>query len=159
MDAYALSPVPSVIIPTGLTQQQTEYLYEKVREYVYDKSKVNNVCPRPTHLPTTNQTTLSNSDLPGPSSALASTPNAHCDEVGSDQIPLRKRRTKAELNLLYPCTMCDSNQTLYQHKKDAHNGPPTAACSLANSKASDNEDDKQKVRKRRKKSEIDLCAQ
>ena len=49
-------------------------------------------------LPTTNQTTLSNS---GPSST-------YNDEVGSDQVSVqRRRRTRAELNLSYPCTVCD----------------------------------------------------
>ena len=126
--------------------------------------KAYKVCPKPA--PLSNQTALiANRDLPGPSSALALTPNTYNDEVASDdsnQVSVqRRRKPRAEINLLYPCTMCDktyaSSQFLYQHKRAVHNDPPPAACNInwqANSKASGDERDNQDVRKHRKRSEL-----
>ena len=46
-DAYQHLVMPPVLIPSGLSAQWSQYLYNKVREYVRDPRKKDGFCPKP----------------------------------------------------------------------------------------------------------------
>ena len=39
--------MPSILYPECLTNERMQYLYDNAREFVHDKSKADNVCPKP----------------------------------------------------------------------------------------------------------------
>ena len=45
--AYQHLVMPPVLMPSGLSAQRSQYLYDKVREYVRDPRKKDDVCPKP----------------------------------------------------------------------------------------------------------------
>ena len=153
-DTYQSQTMPSAIKPNGLSLQRSLYLYEKVREYVHDPRKRDNVCPKPPLGSTSGANSLStpgniplapDNDQAGPSTAvpnLAPTVEDHVSdgeysEVQEDEdiahVPgRRKRRPRSELILTHQCTTCGrwyaSNSALYQHKRNNHNQSLGTVC-------------------------------
>ena len=97
--------MPSILYPKGLTNERMQYLYDNIREFVHDKSKADNVCPKPV--------------------GSVSPPQHECSEdEGKEKRRRKRRRTKSEFTYSFACTMCDkkynSNSALYSHKKKYH---------------------------------------
>ena len=46
-NAFQSHIMPPVIKPKGLSHQRSQYLFDKVREYVHDPTKRDNMCPKP----------------------------------------------------------------------------------------------------------------
>ena len=126
-DAYQSQVMPSVIKPSGLSLQRSLYLYEKVREFVRDPKKWDNVCPNPPQTPAGanalctfgNVPLLPDNDQAGPSTAIPNPPTIEDhvsddaysevqDSAVNDHLPdRRKRRPRSELTLDYQCPACD----------------------------------------------------
>eukprot|EP00731_Ephydatia_muelleri_P017526 Em0010g624a len=150
-DAYQSQMMPSVIKPSGLSLQRSLNLYEKMREFVHDPKKRDNVCPKPP--PSTAGANASctsrnvplppDNDQAGPSTAIPNPPTVE-DHVSddaysevqdgevNDHVPGRRKRRQArsELILAYQCPACDrkyaSSQALYQHRRNSHKQSPVA---------------------------------
>ncbi|KAL5493627.1 hypothetical protein EMCRGX_G014833 [Ephydatia muelleri] len=126
-------------------------LYEKLREFVHDPKKRDNVCPKPP--PSTAGANASctsrnvplplDNDQAGPSTAIPNPPTVEDhvsddtysevqDSEVNDHVPGRRkrRRARSELILAYQCPACDrkyaSSQALYQHRRNSHKQSPVA---------------------------------
>eukprot|EP00731_Ephydatia_muelleri_P006828 Em0003g1076a len=126
-DTFQSQTMPSTIKPNGLSLQRSLYLYEKVREYVHDPKKRDNVCPKPPLGSTSGANSFStpgniplapDNDQAGPSTAIPNPPTVE-DHVSDGEysevqdsedkahVPgRRKRRPRSELILAYQCTTC-----------------------------------------------------
>ena len=68
--------MPPVLMPSGLSAQRSHYLYDKVREYVRDPRKKDDVCPKPSlaiNLSSAAENVCAQ-DQPGPSTAIPGHP-------------------------------------------------------------------------------------
>ena len=142
-NAFQHQLLPPVIKPKGLSLQRSQYLFEKVREYVHDPTKRDNVCPRPqgiTEASSAGGTSLQSGDseLPGSSATIPNTPtdgevhvlmpeNSGAGNGGSGSLK-RKRRTRSELIYAFKCSVCGneyaSYNALFLHRKRNHTMPP-----------------------------------
>ena len=113
-DAYQHLVMPPVLMPSGLSAQRSQYLYDKVREYVRDPRKKDDVCPKPS-LAITMSNAAENvcpQDQPGPSTAIHG-PSTAKGHKSNDEDKGRKRRPNSELNFVYRCPMCTKSYASY----------------------------------------------
>ena len=104
LDAYQRLVMPPVLIPSGLSAQRSQYLYDKVREYVRDPRKKDGFCPKPSlaiNLSSAAENVCAQ-DQPGPSTAIPG-PSTAKGHAFNDEDKGRKRRPNSELNLVYRC--------------------------------------------------------
>ena len=114
LDAYQRLVMPPVLMPSGLSAQRSQYLYDKVREYVRDPRKKDDVCPKPS-LAITMSNAAENvcpQDQPGPSTAIHG-PSTAKGHKSNDEDKGRKRRPNSELNFVYRCPMCTKSYASY----------------------------------------------
>ena len=85
-NAFQSHIMPPVIKPKGLSHQRSQYLFDKVREYVHDPTKRDNMCPKPQGVTaassaggTSQQSGVS--ELPGSSAAIPNPPTGGDDHV------------------------------------------------------------------------------
>ncbi|KAL5493394.1 hypothetical protein EMCRGX_G014570 [Ephydatia muelleri] len=142
-NAFQCQVLPPVIKPKGLSLQRSQYLFEKVREYVHDPTKRDNVCPRPqgiTEASSAGGTSLQSggSELPAFSAAIPNPPtdgevhvlmpeNSGADNCGSGT-SRRKCRSRSELIYAYKCSECGNDYASYPalslHRKKKHKTLP-----------------------------------
>ena len=84
-DAYQRLVMPTNLKPGSMSAQRSQYLYDKVREYVCDPRKRDDMCPKPP--PASNLShaavNLRSQDQPGPSTAIGLVTSLMTVSVGS----------------------------------------------------------------------------
>eukprot|EP00731_Ephydatia_muelleri_P003128 Em0001g3128a len=138
-NAFQSQVIPPVIKPKGLSLQQSQYLFDKVREYVHGPTKRDNMCPKPQGVTAASSAggtsqQSGNSELPRSSAAIPNPPTGGggpcphargfmCDNSCYRSLR-RKHRSRSELIYAYKCLECGieyaSYPALYLHRKRNH---------------------------------------
>ena len=119
-NAFQSHIMPPVIKPKGLSLLRSQYLFEKVREYVHDPTKRDNVCPKPQGV-TAASSAGSTSQQSGDSELLGSSAAIPNPPTGGDIHVLMPEDSGAD-------NSCSSSlrryPALYLHRKRNHTMPP-----------------------------------